>query len=113
MSLIALDDAEYNFQDGRIIWLLIIVIMQFFYCAKALLLKKGFEPKKHSGTVYKFGIEYVVNNDFNEDIASIFSDLFELREKSDYAIFFESTEELAENSIINAKLFIEEAKNFF
>jgi uncharacterized protein (UPF0332 family) len=35
-----------------------------FYAAKALLLKKGIETKKHSGTIHQFGLEYVIDDEF-------------------------------------------------
>jgi uncharacterized protein (UPF0332 family) len=39
-----------------------------FHGAKALLAKNGIFTKTHSGTIQKFGLECIINGDFNKDI---------------------------------------------
>ena len=48
-----------------------------FHGAKSLLIKKGIFTKTHSGTIYQFGLEYVVNGDFDKKIGKLFSKLEE------------------------------------
>jgi len=66
-----------------------------FYAAKALLLKKGKNPKKHSGTIAEFGLEYVIKDNFDKEISKILSGLEEDRENADYDFSFQSTQEIA------------------
>ena len=63
-----------------------------FYAARALLLKKGKNPKKHSGTIAEFGSEYVINDSFDKKIGKLFFNLEKDRGNADYEISFESTE---------------------
>ncbi|MDR0911820.1 MAG: HEPN domain-containing protein [Methanobrevibacter sp.] len=83
-----------------------------FYMAKALLLKKGFNPKTHRGTIRQFGLEYVEKGNFDKHIAKFFSILEEDREDADYDFSYDSTRQIAQNDLNNAKLFIEESKKF-
>ena len=83
-----------------------------FYAAKALLLKKGKNPKTHSGTIAMFGLEYVLNDNFDKRINKILSRLEDDRESADYDFSFQSTEEKAKKDLENAKIFIEECKKF-
>jgi uncharacterized protein (UPF0332 family) len=112
LALEALDDAKFNFENERFKVTINRCYYAVFYIAHALLIKKGFFPKSHKGTIIKFGEEYVLNGDFDEKIAKIFSQLEERREKSDYNSFFNYDEELVVSSIEKAESFIEEAKKF-
>ena len=66
-----------------------------FYAAKALLLKKGKNPKTHSGTISEFGLEYAINDNFNKNTSKILSRLEDDRGNADYDISFQSTEKKA------------------
>ncbi|KZX10005.1 HEPN domain-containing protein [Methanobrevibacter curvatus] len=57
-----------------------------FHAAKALLLKKDILTKKHDSTIQQFGLEYVVNGNFDQKIAKIINRLEEDRSEADYAI---------------------------
>ena len=83
-----------------------------FYAAKALLLKKGKDPKKHSGTIAQFGLEYVINDNFDKEVSKILSRLEDDRENADYDFSYKSTEEKATKDLKNAKFFVEECKKF-
>ena len=83
-----------------------------FYAARALLLKKDKNPKTHSGTISEFGLEYIINDNFDKDISKILSGLEDDRENADYDFSFQSTKEIAKIDLKNAKLFIEECKKF-
>ena len=83
-----------------------------FYAVKALLLKKGKNPKTHSGTIAEFGLEYTINDNFNKNTSKILSRLEDDRENADYDISFQSTEKKAKKDLINAEIFIKECRKF-
>jgi uncharacterized protein (UPF0332 family) len=104
-SIIAIDNERYSMFVNRSYYAV-------FYAAKALLLKKGVITKTHAGTIQQFGFEYVVNDNFNEKIVKIFSDLEEFRENSDYDVYFIVKEENAIENLNKAEEFIEECRRF-
>ena len=104
-SQLALDNEKYNLSINRSYYAV-------FYAAKALLIKKGFETKKHSGTIHKFGLEYVINEDFNSEIAKVLKNLENDRTEADYDIHMSFTEEDAIYDLNNAETFIEECRRF-
>ena len=53
-----LNYAEFNFNHDCYIISINRSYYAVFYATKALLLKKGVETHKHSGTIKKFGLEY-------------------------------------------------------
>jgi uncharacterized protein (UPF0332 family) len=59
-----------------------------FHGATAILEKKGIKTKKHAGTNHQFGLEYVINGDFDNQIAKIFSEIEDFRENSDMMFTF-------------------------
>jgi uncharacterized protein (UPF0332 family) len=112
MALMALDDAKFNFENDRYYTSINRSYYAVFYMASALLEKKKIKTKKHAGTIHQFGLAYVVNDDFNEKIASFFSILFKRRERSDYNIFQEINDEMAEDSLEKAEIFLKESEMF-
>lgn len=83
-----------------------------FYGAKALLAKKGIFTKTHSGTIQKFGLECIINGDFNKDIGKFFSKLEKDREKADYDVFHKTTKNKAKKDLDDAKRFVKECEKF-
>ena len=87
-----------------------------YYCmfniAKALLIKKGFKPKTHTGVISLFGQEYVLKNSFDRKISKYLSSTQSLREAADYDAIDDIDETIAHACINKAELFIEEAKKF-
>jgi len=83
-----------------------------FHAAKSLLIKKGILTKTHSGAIQKFGLEYVVNGDFDREIGKVFSKLQEDRGNADYDYSFKVSEKKAKKDLKNAKTFVEECKKF-
>jgi uncharacterized protein (UPF0332 family) len=65
-ALDAFDDAKFNFNNGRYHVSINRSYYAVFYASKALLLKKGFKPKTHKGTIHKFSLEYIVNDNFDK-----------------------------------------------
>jgi uncharacterized protein (UPF0332 family) len=107
-----LDDAEFNFIHDRYSVSINRSYYACFYAAKALLLKKGIVTKTHSGTINKFGLEYVINGNFDKDIGTFFSSLEKDREKADYDYSYEATENKARKDLNNAKKFVKECEKF-
>jgi uncharacterized protein (UPF0332 family) len=83
-----------------------------FYAAQALLLKKGIVNKTHSGTIQQFGLNYVKNDKFSNEISKFLFLLEKDRNNADYDFSYESTEKKAQKDLNNAKIFIEECKKF-
>jgi uncharacterized protein (UPF0332 family) len=83
-----------------------------FHAAKALLLKKGIITHKHDSTIQQFGLHYVVNDNFDKNIAKIINRLEEDRTESDYSISSYFDYEDAEYNLEKAELFIDECMQF-
>ncbi|GAA5818649.1 MAG: HEPN domain-containing protein [Methanobrevibacter sp. CfCl-M3] len=104
-SKIAIKNKRYNMSVNRSYY-------ATFYGAKSLLIKKGIFTKTHSGTISAFGFEYVINDNFNKEIAKLFSKLEDYRENSDYDAYFVVEKEEAIANLENAETFIEECRKF-
>ena len=104
--------AESNFNSGFFPDSINRSYYAAFYAAKALLLKKSIITKTHSGTIGKFGREYVANGIFDRDIARFFSELEEDRRNADYDVSFKATKNKAIIDLKNAKKFIKECEKF-
>ncbi|KZX14965.1 HEPN domain-containing protein [Methanobrevibacter filiformis] len=111
-ALDTLKSAKFNFNGGYFNASINRSYYAVFYAAKALLFKKGLNPKTHSGTIRQFGLEYVVNGEFDEHIAKILSSLQEERTSVDYDYDFNSSKDEAKLDLNNAELFIKECKKF-
>jgi uncharacterized protein (UPF0332 family) len=108
-----LDDAEFSFSHERYNISINRSYYAVFYAAKALLLKKKVSTKTHKGLIHQFGLEYVVNDKFDEKIAKNISGLEEDRNKVDYDFDFDFAKKMkAEIDLKDAKKFIEECKKF-
>ena len=111
-AISTLDDAEFNFKHERHSVSINRSYYACFYAAKALLLKKGIVTKTHSGTIHKFGLEYVINGNFDKHIGKFFSILEKDRGKADYDYSYEATENKAKKDLNNAKKFVKECEKF-
>jgi len=83
-SQIAIDNQRYKMAINRSYYAV-------FHAARALLFKKEIITKTHSGTIQKFGLEYVINDNFDGDVAKILSSLEDEREDVDYDYRFTVT----------------------
>lgn len=83
-----------------------------FHAANALLIKKGIFAKTHNGTIRKFGLEYITNDNFSKDIGKFFTSLEKDREKADYDYSYEVTRNKAKKDLNNAKKFVKECERF-
>ena len=107
-----LKESEINFDLGLYGVSITRSYYAVFYGSKALLLKKGVETTKHSGNIAKFGLEYVVKDNFDEKIAKILSKLEMDRTRADYNFEFDATEIIAKEDLVNAKKFLKECEKF-
>ena len=83
-----------------------------FLVAKALLLKKGLNPKTHKGLIKQFNKEYVYEDNFDNSIYKDFVRTQTLREKADYEVHDGINERIAKNNIKICEKFIEESQKF-
>lgn len=78
-----------------------------FYAVGALLVKNGVETSSHSGCRQKFGQLFVKTGKVDKELAKLYTDLFEKRQKGDYNDFFDFDEETVVNLYKPTKLFIQ------
>ncbi len=80
-----------------------------FHSAKALLLTKNLNPKKHAGVIKMFGLHFVNEGHIEEMYGRIITKGYNLRWKADYTTD-KPTEEESESIIYEAELFVERIK---
>lgn len=81
-----------------------------FHATRALLFSKGMNAKTHKGAVSLFGEKIVKQGIMSEEYADMLRKAFDLRQKSDYEIYAETSAELVKEAIRNAEQFIERVK---
>lgn len=64
-----------------------------FYAVSALLAKHKIDSSSHSGVRLKLGQHFVKTGIIDRDLAKLYTELFEKRQKGDYNDFFDYTEE--------------------
>ncbi|MFQ5974718.1 MAG: HEPN domain-containing protein [Candidatus Hydrothermarchaeales archaeon] len=77
------------------------------YSARALLSTKNIFPKTHKGVIAQFGLEFVKKGVVEDYYVKIISTARESRERADYGIGYEFTEEEAEDIIHDADRLLE------
>jgi len=60
-----------------------------FYAVTALLIENEIAAKKHSGVKQMFGLHFVSTGIVAKEIGKFYTELFELRQDSDYESYFE------------------------
>ena len=83
-----------------------------FHSARALLVFKKLDSKKHSGVIALFNKEYIKTGLINEKAKDILSKAFYIRIESDYKDFYVASKEEAQEQIDNAEFFLNEILNF-
>jgi len=83
-----------------------------FYIAEALLLTKELAYSSHKGVISNFGREFVKSGLFDNKFHKVLRDAFKSRQDADYEPVVEFTREEAENYLILAREFLEEAKRY-
>mgnify|MGYP001134310051 CR=1 FL=1 len=81
-----------------------------FHAAKSLLALKSVYPKTHAGVVSQFGLQFVNKGFIEELYAKSLAKAQTRREKADYDIYYEPSEEETESALEDAKKFYERIK---
>lgn len=86
------------------------VYYSIFYAVSALSKSRDFVTSKHHQLLGWFNREFVKTGMLKKEIAQIYSDSFEFRQKADYTINFIPKKEKIEQMLQEARVFIEEVK---
>jgi Uncharacterized conserved protein related to C-terminal domain of eukaryotic chaperone, SACSIN len=78
-----------------------------FYAVSALLIQNGLSSSKHTGVRSLFNRHYVKIGKVSKEMAQIYNDLFEQRQKSDYMDFVRLEESQVRPWISRAEKFVE------
>ena len=105
VARVLLDRGDYDFAVSRAYYAM-------FYCAKAMLLRKGITTKKHSSTISLFCEKFVKSGQFSEELASYLIDAFRKRQIGDYDVYIMPTKDETEDLINKSKIFVKEVKNW-
>ena len=81
-----------------------------FHAAKSLLALKDIHPRTHTGVVSQFGLQFVNECLIEEFYAKSLAKAQTKREKADYDIYYEPSEEEAESVIEDAERFLDRIK---
>jgi len=81
-----------------------------FHATRALLFSRGMSAKTHKGVISLFGEKIVKQGIMSEEYADMLRKAFDLRQKSDYEIYAETSAELVKEAIKNGEQFIERVK---
>lgn len=79
-----------------------------FYATKALFTRDGLAAKTHAGVLTLFGREYVKTNIIEPEFHQMLIKAFELRQRSDYDIYWEVSLADVQTQLDNAKRFVAE-----
>lgn len=83
-----------------------------FHAARALLVFKKLDSKKHSGVIALFNKEYIKTGLIKEKAKDILTKAFYVRIDSDYKDFYMASKSEAAEQINNAEYFLNEIVNF-
>ena len=78
-----------------------------FYAVSAILIKDGLFSSKHTGVRSLFNRHYVKTGKIPKELAQIYNDLFERRQKGDYIDFVRFEESQVRPWISRAEKFVE------
>jgi uncharacterized protein (UPF0332 family) len=82
-----------------------------FHAAKALLALRGLFSKTHAGVVSQFGLQFVNEGLIEDWYAKSLTKAQTKREKADYDIFYEPSNEEAESVLEDAEKFLQRIKD--
>ncbi|WP_297516618.1 HEPN domain-containing protein [Thermococcus sp.] len=105
-----LSSAQLLLENGRLRDAISRAYYSMFHAAKALLLMKGINPKKHSGVVRMFGLHFVDEGFIEKVYAKYLTSAFTLRSRADYDVYYAPSQEEAEGVVENAERFLERIK---
>jgi len=105
-----LSSAKLLLQNGKLRDAISRGYYSMFHAAKALLLMKGLNPKKHSGVVRMFGLHFVDEGFIEKIYAKYLTSAFALRSRADYDVYYTPSLEEAGNVVESAERFLERIK---
>lgn len=112
------DKSSETLEDARILakaerWNICVNRLYYscFYVVSALLAIKGLASSKHTGVRSLFNKYYVKTGIVSKELASIYNDLFERRQESDYIDFIDFHEHQVLPWISKAESFVEHIRN--
>jgi len=81
-----------------------------FYAVMALLIKNDIETKTHNGTKSQFGIHFIKNGIIDKSYNTLYTRLFDYRQKGDYGDLFDYDEETIKPLIEPVREFLDVIK---
>lgn len=82
-----------------------------FYAVIAVLSKNDLESHTHMGAKSQFNSHFIKTGLIDKDLGLLYSDLFDLRHKGDYADFIEFEESLVNNLIPKVEAFLNQIEH--
>lgn len=104
---LTLHDAEILAHEGSWNSAVNRVYYACFYAVSALFSKHHIKTRTHSGVKSQFGLMFIMTGLIDKKWGAIYSDIFTLRQKGDYADFIEFDEHELNTLIPEAREFIE------
>jgi uncharacterized protein (UPF0332 family) len=101
-----LEDAEYLYEDSRVLGLANRAYYAVFYCVSALLASEEVYTKKHSAARAKFSELFVKTNRFDIQASKIVGNSFTARQAADYDMEANLSEQ-------EAKFLLDDARHFY
>lgn len=105
-----LEDAKFNFENGRYATALNRSYYAVLNAARSLLILKGIDPTSHSGVKTMLSLHFVRTGLLNIQYIDYFKILLSRRTDVDYGDFEEIDKEKAEDSFKKAQEFLLEAE---
>lgn len=81
-----------------------------FYAVIALLLRNNIKPGTHGGTLNQFSLHFIKTNKIDMEFGTLYSQLFDFRQKGDYGDMFDFKEEQVTPLIEQVSGFLSEIK---
>ncbi|RKJ59074.1 HEPN domain-containing protein [bacterium 1XD42-1] len=83
-----------------------------FHGMRAVLALDHFDSKKHSGIISEFRKQYIKTGIFPVELSDMLSQLFQVRNNSDYMDFYIVSKADAEQQVKNASIFLKEIDRY-
>jgi uncharacterized protein (UPF0332 family) len=109
----AIESAEYTLNGGFDTAAISRAYYACYYCMLALLSTKQITTKSHQGTHTKFNELFIKTELFPRSASKVVTLLFDYRQKADYDIYIDVSEEEAKELVIKATEFLQLTKNYF
>ena len=83
-----------------------------FHCIRSVLALEGVDFRKHSGLISYFRKEYIKTGTFDAELSDIISDLFQMRNESDYDDYYVISKEDVKEQVEKSEYFLNEIKAY-